>query len=92
MDKSGDTRRYESVLVRRSYREGGKVMHQTLANLSKLPERVVSVVEAALKGVELVAAQDALAITRSLPPRPHPIVECGHRGSSRAVWEVITAE
>jgi hypothetical protein len=27
VDKAGNTRRYESVLVRRSYREGGKVKH-----------------------------------------------------------------
>lgn len=67
VDKAGNTRRYESVLVRRTYRDSGKVKHQTLANLSKLPEQVVSVIEAALKGAQLVAAEDALTITRSLP-------------------------
>src|SRR5437879_202208 len=67
VDKAGNTRRYESVLVRRTYRDSGTVKHQTLANLSKLPEHVVSVIEGALKGVELVAAQDAVSTARSLP-------------------------
>jgi hypothetical protein len=67
VDKAGNTRRYESVLVRRSYRDGGKVKHQTLANLSKLPAEVVETIEAALKGTHLVAAEETLDITRSLP-------------------------
>src|SRR5919201_1011686 len=66
VDKAGNTRRYESVLVRRSYRDGGKVKHQTLANLSKLPGHVVEVIESALKGQRLVAAEQAVSITRSL--------------------------
>jgi hypothetical protein len=37
MAKSGERRVYESVLVRRTYRQGGKVRHETLANLSALP-------------------------------------------------------
>ena len=36
--KSGQERGYESVLLRRTYRDGGKVKHETLANLSKLPD------------------------------------------------------
>ena len=35
--KSGEERVYESVLLRRTYRDGGKVKHETLANLSRLP-------------------------------------------------------
>src|ERR1700687_154358 len=35
VDKAGNVHRYESVLVRRSYRDGKKVRHETLANLSK---------------------------------------------------------
>jgi len=41
---------YESVLVRRTYRDGGKVRHETLANLSALPAEAVSAIEATLKG------------------------------------------
>ena len=52
--KSGERRVYESVLVRRTYRDGGKVRHETLANLSALPAEAVSAIEAALKGDRLV--------------------------------------
>ena len=48
--KSGEQRVYESVLVRRTYRDGGKVRHETLANLSGLPADAVSAIEATLKG------------------------------------------
>ena len=65
--KSGEQRVYESVLVRRTYREAGKVRHETLANLSALPEQAIAAVEAALKGEPLVPAARALAITSSLP-------------------------
>jgi len=37
--RHGD-REYTTTLVRQSYREGGKVRHRTLANLSHLPEVV----------------------------------------------------
>ena len=40
--KSGEQRVYESVLLRRTYREGGKVKHETLANLSRLPAEAVT--------------------------------------------------
>jgi hypothetical protein len=69
-DKQGRRREYESRLLRRTYREDGKVRHETLANLSKLPDHVVDAVEAALKGDALTAAQGAPAavtIARSLP-------------------------
>jgi hypothetical protein len=38
VDKAGMERRYESVLLRRTFREDGKVKHETLANLSVLEE------------------------------------------------------
>src|SRR6187551_3570655 len=46
VDKAGNVRRYESVLVRRTYRDGRKVRHETLANLSKLPAEVIAAVAA----------------------------------------------
>ena len=68
-DKQGRRREYESRLLRRTYRDGGKVRHETLANLTKLPDHVVAAVEAALKGDALVPAGQAPAVTiaRSLP-------------------------
>jgi hypothetical protein len=65
--KSGERRVYESVLVRRTYRDGGKVRHETLANLSALPEQAVAAIEATLKGERLVPADQAVTITASLP-------------------------
>jgi hypothetical protein len=65
--KSGERRVYESVLVRRTYRDGGKVRHETLANLSALPAEAVTAIEATLKGERLVPAAQAVTITGSLP-------------------------
>jgi hypothetical protein len=68
-DKHGERREYESRLLRRTYREDGKVRHETLANLSKLPGHVIDAVEAALKGAAPVPAGQAPAVTvaRSVP-------------------------
>jgi hypothetical protein len=65
--KSGEQRMYESVLVRRTYRDGSKVRHETLANLSALPAEAVSAIEATLKGERLVPAGQAVTITASVP-------------------------
>jgi len=65
--KSGERRVYESVLVRRTYRDGGKVRHETLANLSALPGEAIAAIEATLKGERLVPAGQAVTITASLP-------------------------
>jgi hypothetical protein len=58
---------YESVLVRRTYRDGAKVRHETLANLSALPAEAVSAIEATLKGERLVPAGQAVTMTASAP-------------------------
>ena len=58
---------YESVLVRRTYRDGTKVRHETLANLSALPAETVSAIEATLKGERLVPAGQAVTITAAAP-------------------------
>ena len=65
--KSGEQRVYESVLVRRTYRDGAKVRHETLANLSALPSDAVSAIEATLKGERLVPAGQAVRITAAAP-------------------------
>jgi hypothetical protein len=58
---------YESVLVRRTYRDGAKVRHETLANLSALPADAVSAIEATLKGERLVPAGNAVTLTAAAP-------------------------
>ena len=65
--KSGEQRVYESVLVRRTYRDGARVRHETLANLSALPADAVSAIEATLKGERLVPAGQAVTITAAAP-------------------------
>src|SRR5881392_663094 len=58
---------YRSVLLRRSYREGGRVKKETLANLSHLPEELIELIRGALRGQRYVAAGEALRVERSLP-------------------------
>jgi Transposase DDE domain len=58
---------YETHLLRRSYREDGKVKNQTLANLSHLPPQALSAVKAALRGQDLVPADTAVEVTGSAP-------------------------
>jgi transposase len=58
---------YSSVLVRQTYREGGKVKHRTLANLSKLPPAAVEAVRAILRGEQVGPLADSFEIVRSLP-------------------------
>lgn len=60
-------REYSSTLLRRSYREGGKVKKETLANLSHLPPEVIELIRGALRGVRYMPADEAFAIERSLP-------------------------
>jgi len=64
--KRGD-RVYTAHLLRRSYREGGKVRKETLANLSRLPDDVIELIRGALRGQRFVAAGEALQVERSLP-------------------------
>jgi transposase len=64
--RRGD-RVYSAHLLRRSYREGGKVKKQTLANLSHLPDEAIELIRGVLRGERFVAAAEALAIERSLP-------------------------
>ena len=66
--KDGQEREYESRLLRRTYRDGDKVRHETIAKLSGLPDSVVDAMEAALKGEALVpAGQAAVTVARSVP-------------------------
>jgi hypothetical protein len=57
---------YTATLLRRSYREGGKVKKQTLANLSHLPDELVELIGRYLRGERFIAG-DEFAIERSLP-------------------------
>ena len=67
VDKQGRRRDYSSAYLRRTYREAGKVKNETVANLSALPGHVIDLIDAGLKGQQLVPAGDAVTITASLP-------------------------
>jgi hypothetical protein len=64
--RRGD-REYRSTLLRRSFREDGKVKKETLANLSHLPEEAIELIRGALSGRRYVEAETAFEIERSLP-------------------------
>ena len=64
--KKAKGRVYQSHLLRRTYREDGKVKHQTLGNLSDLPPDAIDYVRRRLRG-EPPADGDAFEILRSLP-------------------------
>jgi hypothetical protein len=67
VDKQGRRRDYSSAYLRRTYRSEGKVKNETVANLSALPGHVIDLIDAGLKGQQLVPAGEAVTITRSLP-------------------------
>ena len=66
---------YHTHLLRRSYREDGKVKNETLGNLSHLPESVIELIRRSLHGETFVPVGQAFEICSS---RAH--------GHVQAVW------
>jgi transposase len=64
--RSGENE-YTATLLRRSFRQDGKVKKETLANLSHLPPAAIDAIRRVLAGETLVNAEDAFEIERSLP-------------------------
>ena len=58
---------YESHLLRRTFREGGQVKHETVGNLSHLPSEVIDLVRRTLQGEAFVSVEDSFDCVRSLP-------------------------
>ena len=58
---------YQTHLLRRTYREGGKVKHETLGNLSDLPLDAIDYIRKRLRGEPPLDADGGFEITRSLP-------------------------
>ena len=58
---------YETHLLRRTYREGGKVKNETVGNLSHLPAETIELIRRSLAGEHFVSGSD-LEVRRS---RPH---------------------
>ena len=75
--KDGVERVYETHLLRRSFREDGKVRNETVANLSHLPATAITAVRSVLSGRDLVDAASVVSINRSVP-----------HGHVAAVWAI----
>jgi transposase len=58
---------YVTHLLRRSIRKGKTVTHETLGNLSHLPDHLIDLIKRSLKGETFVPAAETFRITRSLP-------------------------
>ncbi len=58
---------YTSAFLRRTYREGKQVKHETLGNLSHLGMDIIEAIRGMLKGEKYIPATSALAITRTMP-------------------------
>jgi len=56
-----------AILLRKSYREGGKTKNRTLANLSDWPAERIELLRAVLRGDKLLPASAAIEIVRALP-------------------------
>jgi transposase len=56
---------YHTHLLRRSYREDGKVKNETLGNLSHLPDPVIELIRRSLQGETFVPAGEAFEICSS---------------------------
>ena len=79
--RDGTERTYERHLLRRSFRDGGKVRKETLANLSHLPPEAITAIRAVLAGQTLIDADAAFEVTRS---RPH-----GHAAAVHAMARTL---
>jgi Transposase DDE domain len=65
--RHGD-RAYTSYLLRRTYREDGRVKHETLGNVSHLPEPAIELLRRALRGESVLPVDELFDVARS---RPH---------------------
>lgn len=58
---------YQTHLLRRTFRENGKVKHQTLGNISHLPPHIIELIRGSLQGKVYVSSSEAFQVVRSLP-------------------------
>jgi hypothetical protein len=58
---------YRTHLLRRSYRVGSQVKHETLGNISHLPDELIALIRRFLAGERFVSASEAFQVERSLP-------------------------
>jgi hypothetical protein len=58
---------YTTHLLRRSYRDQGRVKNETLGNLSHLPDAAIELIRRTLRGETLVPADEVFEVVRSKP-------------------------
>jgi transposase len=58
---------YHTHLLRRTFRVGKQVKHETLGNISHLPDALIDIIRRALAGETFVPASEAFEIQQSLP-------------------------
>lgn len=81
MTRVHNGKKYRTHLLRRSYREEGRVKNETLANLSHLPDELIEVIRRTLRGETFVPAQEQFEI---LDSRAH-----GHVQAVRMAMEQL---
>ena len=79
---------YHAHLLMRSYREGGTVKKETLANLTPLGDEIVALVRAALQGKQVRVIEDAF---RTRESRPHGHVRAVLTAMRRLGFERLLA-
>lgn len=76
-----------AILLRESYREGGKVRKRTLANLSCLSTEVIEGLKVLMRGgVAVPSAESVFVVERSLPHGHVAAVLGAARGSGSSTW------
>lgn len=60
-------RTYQTFLLRHNYRDGGKVKHETVGNISHLPPHTIDLIRRSLRGEIMSPVDDLFEIKRSLP-------------------------
>ena len=58
---------YRTHLLRRTFRVGRQVKHETLGNISHLPDSLIDIIRRSLAGETFLPASDAFQIQQSLP-------------------------
>jgi len=58
---------YQSHLLRRTFRVGAQVKHETLGNISHLPAELIDLIRRSLAGEKFLPAAEAFRVDRNLP-------------------------
>lgn len=79
---------YCTHLLRRSFREDGRVRNETLGNISHLPESLIDVIRRSLQGESFVSAEQSFDVLAS---RAHGHVQAVHAAMARLGFASLIA-